>query len=188
MRSRGESIGLLGRNHAECAGEIALRTGRKEELVRPAVFGRSAPELNSPKLVDRDDLAGRVLNRADVLASHGIEAVDVAVVGVVRDQQGVAERTEIAGRDRHPPRLVQVRTLGQPLHERTVLAENVNEPTGGSGVAGKRHVDLAVDVLDAKRREARGKRRVGKRFYPGEAAVINIHLVVSGVRREEKVP
>ena len=68
---------------------------------------RSAAELDSPKLIDHNVLAVRVPDRPHELSGYAIEGVDGAAVGVIRDQQSVAEGPKILGRNGETPRLVQ---------------------------------------------------------------------------------
>ncbi len=84
-------------------------------MIGGAVRPRAIAELNSPELIDTDYVTIYILQRADELAGYGVEGVDGAAIGVVRDEQGVAEFSEILGRDGEAPRLIQGRTAGESL-------------------------------------------------------------------------
>src|ERR1019366_799718 len=121
-----ERLRLLQTNHTKRSSQIVVRTGGEEELVGAAVVCRTSAEFNSPQLVDADRLAIGVLQRAYKLAGDGIEGVDGAGVGVVRDQQSVAQLSKIPGRDGKAPGLVQWLALRELPHECPVFLEDVD--------------------------------------------------------------
>src|SRR5208282_797489 len=86
---------LLGIDHPKDAVEVVLRSGRIEKLVGVAVVSRAATELDSPYLVkvDRPALfrACAIDNGPNKGTGRRVEAIDRAAIGVVADQQSVAE-------------------------------------------------------------------------------------------------
>jgi len=169
---------LLLTNYTKRPSQIIVRAGGKEELVGPAVACRSSTEFNPPELVNDDVLAVHVPDRADKLAREETKGIDGAIVGVVRNQQSVAQLSKVRGRDSDSPGLVQWRTLHELPHELPVFLENVDEAAGPAGGTRKRHVDQTTDVLNAKRREARRQRAVGKRVDVGKGSVVHVDFVV----------
>src|SRR4030088_196836 len=103
------SWALLEADHAEQTVEVVLRSGGVEELVGLAVGRSATTEFDSPELVDLDGLAHSIDYGSNEGAGRKGEAVDGTGVGVVADQQGVAERAEVRGGDGEPPRLVEGR-------------------------------------------------------------------------------
>ncbi len=99
-----------------------------------------------------------VVRRANELAGDGIEGVDGAGVGVVRNKQGVAELAEILGRDGETPRLIQRRAVGELLQEVAIFTEDVNKTTGSPEEAAN-DVNEAAEVLNPEGREAGGESR-----------------------------
>jgi len=70
-------------------------TGSEEELILEPICGSSAAELNAPQSIDGDRRARCIPQRAHEFTSDMIEGVDGASAGVVRNQKGVAESSEI---------------------------------------------------------------------------------------------
>src|SRR5271155_672080 len=124
--------GLLGVDHAEESGEIIVRASGEVKLIEGPVFAQPVAKFDAPELVDLDHVAIGVFHGAEKLAGDGVKAVDGAAVGVVRDQQGVAEYAEVFGRDGEPPRLVQRRAAHKLLQERSVFAEDVDITAGSA--------------------------------------------------------
>src|SRR5216684_6204601 len=169
---------------------VVRRASRKEKLVLVAVDRRSGPaaEINSPKLINHNRLAGGVLDSAHELPVFRAETVDRArEVDIVADQQRAAQRSKILRRHRKSPGLVQRLALRQTLHKRSGLGENINVTSRAAGRIGERHVDLSTDVLNAKGREVRWQGGIGKRGHEVEAAVIDIHFVVGSIGGEQKI-
>ena len=77
---------LLEFDHTEQSSEITVGPGGEEKLVDGAVLAESVAKFNSPELVDVDYLVIGVFQGADELAGYGVESVDGAAVGVVRNQ------------------------------------------------------------------------------------------------------
>src|SRR5713101_455804 len=158
--------------------QIVVRTRGEKELVGPAVVRRSSTEFNPPELVDDAVLAVRVPDRADKLAIEEIKGIDGAVVGVVRNQQSVAQLAKVRGGDGEAPGLVQGRTRRELPHECPVFMEDINEAARPAGGTRKRHIDQATDVLNAERRESRRQRAVGKRGDEGKGSVVHVDFVI----------
>jgi hypothetical protein len=97
---------LLERDYAERSSQVIVRTGSEEKLVGRAIVWRSSTKFNPPKLVDVNRFTAGVLDGADELPRYAVEGVDSAGVGVVRDQERVAQGTKIPGRDGQAPGLV----------------------------------------------------------------------------------
>jgi len=98
---------LLECNHPECTCQIVVRTRGEKQLVFGAVVGGSAAKVDRPELINMDDLAFGVLHCADKLARDAIEGVDRAAVGIVGDQEGVAQRSKIIRSGGKTPGLVR---------------------------------------------------------------------------------
>src|ERR1035441_3118108 len=112
-------------DHSEVPVRVA-RAGRKEQLVRLPVQGRSAAELEAPQSVNCDRLPCRVLDRAHQFSRSQVVSVDVPGRRVVRNQQRAAQSSKRLRSHRHPPRLVQRLALRKALHERSIFPENVD--------------------------------------------------------------
>jgi len=89
---------------------------------------------------------------------------------------------------RRTPRLVQWLAVGKVFYERSGLAENINVAARTSGSGGERNIDLAIDVLDSERREARRDFRIGEETGQIEVSVININLVVGASAANKEFP
>ena len=68
--------------------------------------------------------------------------------------------------------------------ERAFIDEATELPAEESG---KRHIQLALNVLNAESCVTRRKASIGKRFDELEAEVINVHLIVGLVSRIDEV-
>ncbi len=94
-------------------------------------------------------LAAGVLDRANELSAHGVKGIDSATIGVVGDEQCVAQRSKVLGCHGEAPRLVQRRALNELLQEHSFFAEDVNETTRGPRRTGKSNIDQATEILNA---------------------------------------
>ena len=106
---------LLSRDHAEQPSEIIVGASGEEKLVGGTIGSETITKLNCPELVYVDHVAIVVPQGANELAGNGIEGIDGAGVGVIRDEQSVAEFSEILGSDGETPRLIQRRAVGELL-------------------------------------------------------------------------
>src|SRR5689334_15285257 len=104
-----------------------------------------------------------VFHGSHEIAGRDIEGIDRAAVGVVRNQEHVAEWSKVARCYCKAPRLIQRNPLCQTPHMRSVFVKGINKTARTSGHACKRNIEQTVYVPDTKRREARWKGRVGKR-------------------------
>src|SRR6202022_4474162 len=179
---------LLERDYAERSCQVIGRTGSEEKLVGRAIVCRSSTKFNSPKLVDENRFAVGVLDGAHELSRYAVEGVDSAGVGVVRDQQRVAQWSKIPGGDGEAPGLVQRRAMCHLLQECSIFAEDVDVAPRRSGRTRERYVDQPSEVLGAEGSEPRRERLVRKRLDQLEFAVINVNFVVHLVGREKKIP
>ncbi len=156
-------------------------------MVFPASVCCTAAELNSPKLVDNDRLATRVLDGPHKLSGQGIVCVDRPGVGVVRDQQSVTQRSKVRRSHRNTPGLIEPATLDESFQERSILVESIDETTPPAARIGKGNVDHAVDVLDAEGGEASRKAAIGKRSDEVEGPVVNIDFVVYDIGGKKEI-
>src|SRR5450631_1501064 len=92
-------------NLAKSASQVVSGAGGKEELVFSAAVGIASAELDAPELIDVDGFAVRVFDRPDKLSTPNVVSVDGAAIGIVRDQQSIAERSEVLVRHGESPRL-----------------------------------------------------------------------------------
>src|SRR3984893_4196391 len=111
-------------------------------------------------------------------AGRKVEAIDSAGVGVVADQQGVAERAEIRRGDGESPGLVERRARDEGFHEGAIFLKDIDVSTGAAVGSGESNIDHAANILNAEGREAGGKARVGEGSDEVEGAVVNIDLIV----------
>src|ERR1700687_5299727 len=181
------SWALLEADHAEQTVEIILRSRSIEELVGLAVGRRAATELDPPKLVDHDGLVLSIDYGSNEGSGGQVEAVDGAGVGVVADQQSVAEGAEVRGGNGESPGLVEGCARDEGLHEGAIFLKDINVSAGATIGSGESDIDLAANVLNAEGGEASGKVRVGERGDELEGAVVNVDLIVGKIRRIEKV-
>jgi hypothetical protein len=156
------SLLLFELNCTKRSRQVVLGTSGKEKLILKPVVGSASAKLDPPKLVDTDHLALRIFYRADKLSGDEIEAVDRAAVGIVRNQQSVAERPEILGRDGKSPRLVQGPAMRECANKGPVLAKDVDVTTRASIRGGKRNEDKTVDVLNSERCNSRRQVGIGE--------------------------
>jgi len=66
------------------------------------VFGTPSPKIDCPQLIDRDYVARCVPHRADKRTCDGIERIDCPAVGVVRNQQSIAQGPKPLGAAANP--------------------------------------------------------------------------------------
>ena len=161
---------LLERDYAERSCQVIVGTGSEEKLVARAIVCCSPTKFNSPKLVDVNRFAIGVLDGAHELPRYPVEGVDSAGVGVVRDQERIAQWSKIPGGDGEAPGLIQ-HAMCHLLQECSVFAEDVDVAPRRSGRTRERYVDQPSEVLDAEGSEPRRKRLVGKRLDQIEFAV-----------------
>src|ERR1700730_7126827 len=131
---------LLELDYAECSCQIIIRTGGEEQVIAGAVVCRSSTKLNSPKLVDVNRFAVGVLDGAHELPRYAVESVDSAGVGVVRDQQRIAQRSKILGGEGGAPGLVQRRPLCHLHKDCPFFAEVFDVPPRRSRRTRERYV------------------------------------------------
>ena len=179
---------LLERDYAERSCQVIVGTGSEEKLVARAIVCCSPTKFNSPKLVDVNRFAIGVLDGAHELPRYAVEGVDSAGVGVVRDQERIAQWSKIPGGDGEAPGLIQRHAMCHLLQECSVFAEDVDVAPRRSGRTRERYVDQPSEVLDAEGSEPRRKRLVDKRLDQIEFAVISVNFVVRIVGREKKIP
>ena len=74
------------------------------------------------------------------------------------------------------------------FHERSIFPENVDVSAGCAGRAGVCHIHLTRNILDPERRKAGRNRAVGERLHQVEIAVVNVHLIIGAVGREQEIP
>ena len=172
---------LLECNHAERPRLIVVRTSGEEKFVGGTVASRAAAELNPPELVDGDVFTVCIFDRPDELTVLNIESVDGAAVRVVRDEQTVAERPKILGRDGEAPGLVEGRAARELLNECSVLLEDIDDSARCRGYQGKGHVEESIDVLDAKGTVACGQSGIGKCIDEVEVSVVHLAHIVGKV-------
>src|SRR5277367_182969 len=110
-------VRLLKRDHAEEPIQPVVRSCGVVELILLSVGCGPASELDCPKLVDGDRLLRRVCDRPHKLSGLEIKAVDRAGVGVVGNQQGLAQRPEILRSHSESPWLVERFPVGKLFHE-----------------------------------------------------------------------
>src|SRR5580698_4543093 len=175
-------------DYAKQSSEIIVGTSSEEQLVGGAICRGSATEFDSPELIDLDRVARSILQCADELSGYGIERVDRAGIRVVRDQQRVAELSEVPRRDGETPRLIQRCAVRKLLEKGSVFAIDVDEPARSTRSAGERDVDEAAEVLNAEGSEAGRKCGVGKRLHQFEGAIVDVHLVVRIVGGKKNIP
>lgn len=77
--------------------------------------------------------------------------------------------------------------MGEALHERAAFCEDVDIAARAAGRAGIRKVELAVDILNAERREARRDGGVRKGADQPEASIVDVDFVVGIVGREQGI-
>src|ERR1700730_17741902 len=116
-----------------------------------------------------------------------VEAIDSAGVGVVADQQSVAERAEVRRGNGESPGLVERRARDEGLHEGTIFLKDVNVSTGCAICSGESDIELAANILNAAGGKASGEARVGEGSDEVEGAVVNVDLIVSEIGGVEKV-
>src|SRR5713226_344184 len=166
---------------AEASVSVFVGAGGEEKFVSRAVVGSAAAEGESPELIDGEGFSGGVLELAEKCAGVDVEGVDATVRRVVADQQRAAEGSEIPGRERQAPGLIQnLAIANQALEQDAGFAEDVDEAAGGS-VSGEGDIDFPVDVLDAVGREAGGNRGIREVVHNLERAVVNVDAIVCDV-------
>lgn len=84
-----------------------MRTSCKKQLIRISILGIASAEFDAPQLIDVNGSAVATLQRADKLTGLDVEGIDFSAVGVVGDEQGIAQRAKIAGSNGEAPRLRQ---------------------------------------------------------------------------------
>src|SRR5579863_594308 len=184
-----QSRKLLGRNVTERSVHVVERTRSPEELVLLPVQRGASAKLNAPDLIDIDRFAVGAGHRANEFSGMDIEAIDVAsAIEVVGNQQGVAERTEIAGCKRHSPWLVQWSAFGKMFHENAIFGEDIDDParTAGGGCVGDQNI--AINVLNAKRCCARRQVGVRERLNEIEIGVVDVDLIIGSIGGINHVP
>ncbi len=111
-----ESTNLIHVDHAKYSSGVVLRSGSVEKLVGVAVVRGAATKLDPPELVNFDRFSGGSFHRPNEGAGRHVETIDGAGVGVIADQQRIAERAEVRRRDRESP------TLGQAVFPRPAFS------------------------------------------------------------------
>src|SRR5258708_6224887 len=93
-------------NNAKRAVTVVIIAGGEKQLIRVSVrASRTAlPELNGPYVVNFNRLPALVPQRAKERPALRIKRVNPSVRRIVRNQQRVAHRAKIAGRQCHAPR------------------------------------------------------------------------------------
>src|SRR6202165_1721130 len=79
-----------------------------------------------------------------------VEAIDSAGVGVVADQQSVAERAEVRGGDGESPGLVERRARDEGLHERTIFLKDINVSAGSAVGSRESNIAHPANILNAE--------------------------------------
>src|ERR1700689_890977 len=182
-------VRLLDRNDTESAVHVVKWTCRPEELVGLPVHWRSPPELDSPNLVDVGGFAIGRSHRPNEFPSLDVETINVAdAVEIVGYQQSVAERSEIPGRKPHAQGLIQRGAVGKMLHEHTVFSEDVNDPSRATGGVSVGDQDVAINILNAKRRRILWKGGICEGLDQVEIAIVYVHLSVGGIGGIDHVP
>src|SRR5439155_14451223 len=152
---------LCGRQRAKEPVVFAGNSGREEETVRGPADLRAAAEHQGPKALDLDRAAVGLAKEPAKLSARWVEGADAAVTEVP-DEHVVAELTEIAGRERDPPRSIQGSLRCETPHEVSIGIEDVDvtEPRSLDVVflvlvlLRVGHVELRTDRLDSEWREA----------------------------------
>lgn len=96
-------------DNAKCAVTVIVVARGEKQLIGISVgAGRTAlTELNGPHIVNFNRLSARVTQRAKERPALRIKRVDPSVWRIVRNQQRIAHRAEIAGRQGNAPRRMQ---------------------------------------------------------------------------------
>ena len=92
---------------SELTCQVVAGTGSVEQRAAGAIGRFVSTEINRPELVDVDHRAPHVFHGAHERTCLRIECIDGAFIGVIRDQQSVAQRPKIPRRHGESPRLVQ---------------------------------------------------------------------------------
>src|SRR5580700_10798561 len=130
--------------------QIVVRTSCKKQLIRVSILGISSAEFDSPQLIDANWLPVEVLQRAHKLPGLDVEGINFSTVGVVGDEQRIAERAEIFRSDGETPRLSQWLAVNELADKSTVLFKYVHKAGRTAIGRGKRYVHQTVDVLKAE--------------------------------------
>src|SRR6202022_4699900 len=97
-----------------------------------------------------DGLAHRIDYGSNESTGRQVETVDGAGVGVVADQQGVAEGAEVRGGNGESPGLVEGRARDEGFHEGAIFLKDINVSAGATVGSGESNIDLAANVLNAE--------------------------------------
>src|SRR5690242_16104550 len=116
-------------------------------------------------------------------------------VAEVAHQDVAAEGSEAGRRERYCPRRVELALADQALEQVAVGGEDVHEAVARPGVVvclarsllGEGDVQVAVDVVDAKRGESRGNRRVGEAVDEVEVIVEYLDPSEAEARRVDEL-
>src|SRR4030095_11375160 len=104
-------------------------------------------ECESPQSCVLNRIAVRILQGSKESARRWIERIDRSVAEIP-NQQTVAERSEIIGRERDSPRGIQYTTGNESSHEIPIQVKLTHDPVAGSGqlFPGRRINDRIHDV------------------------------------------
>src|SRR6266849_1510431 len=170
-RCRPPAIALratLGRRGDRAEQAVALAVGAGGEKERVGARGAAAAQRQGPQAVDRQRLAVAAVELVDEVPAL-VEGVDPAVAEIA-DQDVAAEAAEGEGGARHGPGRIEVPVAGEAPQQVAVGVEHIDEAAARAGdvvvllrvLLGIGHEEIAVEVLDAERREARGDHRIGE--------------------------
>src|SRR5215472_2826694 len=101
----------------------------------------------------------------------------------------------LCARPRHGPRRIELATTGKSLQSHAVRREHIHEAIAFTrdvivleGILFcESYVQVAVDVVDAKRSKTLGDARVGEAVYDVEVTVEHLHLGKAEVRRVQEL-
>ena len=74
-----------------------MRTSCKKQLIRISILGVSSAKFDSPQLIDVNGFLVAALQRAHKLSALDVEGINFPTVGIVGDQQRIAQRAEMLG-------------------------------------------------------------------------------------------
>src|SRR5262249_19271077 len=165
----------------EQAVGLALDPGGEEQRVERARVASVAEGERPEAVLEERFVAPGLQHLAEERPGRDVVGRDLPAAELA-DQQVVAERAEVARRQREAPGRVQPGAVLEAAEQAAPRREGVDEPEARSGgddrdrvELGERDVEVAADVLDVEGREAAGE--VGVAESPAAVAVVVVAIV-----------
>src|SRR5437868_4609890 len=156
--------------------------------------GSACGKAQSPEAVDGKRSIERVLQLANKRAARKLESIDMSVAEISH-KQITADAAESAGSDGESPGRIQSTLGGKSRKPSTVGAEHIDKTVAKafdiivfvSILQGKRDIEIAIDIANAKRGIAERDGCISEGFHKVETCVIDFNYAIVEIGGEKEV-